>query len=228
MSRSLLFSWRLAIRDSGLGSTARLVAWALSNYMDTRGGSAFPGVERLAADTATSRSTVKRALNELRERGWLVVVESGGGRGRATEYRAAVPKEVHTELVSSEQPVQIDTETGPSATRNRSTHDPPPSQGTSQELATRDSLFESVAEVCGIDWTNLTKSARGSLNRAVADLRAVGATPGEVVRRAANYRQHFRDAPLTPPALAKHWPMLDDGPRASTPASWAAIEEAAQ
>lgn len=70
----------------------------------------------------------------------------------------------------------------------------------------RDELFEAVAEACGIDWqTDLTDSARGSLNKAVAQLRGVVATPAEVRRRAALWPY---DVPLTPPGLAKHWPAL--------------------
>lgn len=69
----------------------------------------------------------------------------------------------------------------------------------------RDELFEAVAEACGIDWHDLTRTARGSLNGAVGQLREVGATPDEVRRRA----QHWPyDVALTPPGLAKHWPAL--------------------
>jgi hypothetical protein len=70
---------------------------------------------------------------------------------------------------------------------------------------TRDALFEAVAEVCGIDWHDLTDSARGALNKAVAQLRGVQANPDEVHRRAAIWPY---DVPLTPPGLAKHWPQL--------------------
>lgn len=81
----------------------------------------------------------------------------------------------------------------------------------------RDELFEAVAEVCEIDWHELTPSARGSLNRAVADLRGVGAVRVEVFRRAANWNY---DVPLTPPALSKHWPALGvSKPRTSTQTS---------
>jgi hypothetical protein len=70
----------------------------------------------------------------------------------------------------------------------------------------RDELFEAVADACGIDWANdLTKSARGSLVKAVKDLRAVGADPQEVRHRAGRWKYA---ATLTPSALAKHWPQL--------------------
>lgn len=80
--------------------------------------------------------------------------------------------------------------------------------------ARRDVLFEAVAEACGVDWTALTPSARGSLNKAVKEIRATNVLPAdlwvsEVHRRAGEYRVRFPDAALTPPALAKHWPSLN-------------------
>ena len=75
----------------------------------------------------------------------------------------------------------------------------------------RDALFETVAEVCAIDWHDLTESSRGALNKAVAQIRGTGATPDDVIHRAANWPY---DVPLTPPGLAKHWPSLSQ-PRAA-------------
>lgn len=80
-----------------------------------------------------------------------------------------------------------------------------------------DPLFETVAEVCEIDWHNLTRSARGSLGKAVAELRQAGATPDEVLVRSRRYREEWPDAELTPLALAKHWPRFA-APRKRTPA----------
>jgi hypothetical protein len=77
----------------------------------------------------------------------------------------------------------------------------------------RDDLFEAVCEVCAIDWSKLTASGRGPLNRAVAELRGVGATPADVLERAANYRLHY-EATLTPMALAKHWAQIGQPPAA--------------
>lgn len=72
--------------------------------------------------------------------------------------------------------------------------------------AKRDELFEAVCRACRIDWTELTDTARGPLNRAVAQLRGVGATPAEVTLRAT--RWPYDDDKLTPSGLAKHWPAL--------------------
>ncbi len=73
----------------------------------------------------------------------------------------------------------------------------------------RDLLFEAVADSCGIDWHQLTNSARGPLVRAVNELRNIGAAPQEVIRRGNAYRTRFDGCALTPMALVKHWPTLD-------------------
>lgn len=76
-------------------------------------------------------------------------------------------------------------------------------------LPARDELFESVAENCGVDWHHLTPTARGALNKAVSEIRTAGGTPSDVMIRAENWPY---DVPLTPSALAKHWPRLHSPP----------------
>lgn len=69
----------------------------------------------------------------------------------------------------------------------------------------RDELFDAVIEACGINYAEMTKTAKRSCAVAVAELRDVGANPLNVRTRAVHYRSHFGDAALTPSALAKHW-----------------------
>jgi len=83
-----------------------------------------------------------------------------------------------------------------------------PSNGASEKP--RDELFDAVVKVCEIDTSQLTTSARGALNRAVNDLRNIGANPEQVLFKAYHYRRKFRGAALTPNALAKHWASLND------------------
>lgn len=68
-------------------------------------------------------------------------------------------------------------------------------------------------DACRIDRESLTDSSRGAYNRALKDIRSVGAEPCDVYERAGNYRMHFPHATLTPPALAKHWALCAQGPR---------------
>ena len=79
----------------------------------------------------------------------------------------------------------------------------------------RDLSFEKLAEVCGVDITALTPTARGALNKALADIRSAteGLDDGELAMvieaKASAYRRVMDGALLTPTALAKHWPNLD-------------------
>lgn len=68
-----------------------------------------------------------------------------------------------------------------------------------------DPIWDALLAACQIDTTSLTAAARGSYNAARKQLADVGATPDEINQRAANYRSHFPNAPLTPSALAKQW-----------------------
>ena len=79
----------------------------------------------------------------------------------------------------------------------------------------RDLSFEKLAEVCGIDITALTPTARGALNKALADIRSAttdlddGELALVIEAKANTYRKVMDGALLTPTALAKHWPNLD-------------------
>jgi hypothetical protein len=77
----------------------------------------------------------------------------------------------------------------------------------------RDLLFEAVLRVAGWEYAALTKSARFSLNAAVAELREVNATPDEVIVRGRRYWYRYpKRVPRrpSPPSLAKNWPSLID------------------
>lgn len=75
-----------------------------------------------------------------------------------------------------------------------------------------DLVWDALMASCGVDSSTITDSMRGGYNRAVSELRKVGATPGEIKRRAENYQARFPDAAMTPMALAKQWAMCDSGP----------------
>jgi hypothetical protein len=69
----------------------------------------------------------------------------------------------------------------------------------------KDNLFETVAEVCGIGLTTLTRTARGQLNKAAKELREIDATDEQVRHKAKAYKAQYPNATLTPTALIKHW-----------------------
>lgn len=71
-----------------------------------------------------------------------------------------------------------------------------------------DELWEALIESLGWNRNEITTSQRGPMNRALKELREVGATPAEIKRRAAVYADRFAGLTLTPAALAKWWPEL--------------------
>ena len=79
----------------------------------------------------------------------------------------------------------------------------------------RDELFEVLAEVCGYDWRDMTRSSRGRLNSALVELREVEAQPKDVRMAAQVYRTLYQGASLTPQALTANWPDLMRHVRAS-------------
>ena len=81
----------------------------------------------------------------------------------------------------------------------------------------RDELFEALAYVCGWDYRDVTRTARGRLNSALAELREVGATPEDVLNCARAYREMYQGATLTPQALTANWPDLKRMARPTQP-----------
>lgn len=75
---------------------------------------------------------------------------------------------------------------------------------------------------CGVDTSQITKSSRGAYNNAVKELKAIGATPGQITLRARRYQSKWPTASLTPTALVRRWSELDTG--AAAPVSDAETE----
>ena len=72
-------------------------------------------------------------------------------------------------------------------------------------------LFEAIGAAWGIDLTQLTPSARGSMNAALKQIKAAmpAVTEADIRSRAATYvRKYPTSGSCTPSALAKHWPSL--------------------
>jgi len=84
--------------------------------------------------------------------------------------------------------------------------------------APRDELFEAVAEAFGHVITELTGTERGRLNKAVAELRQVGATPVQVRERARKAR--FKFETVSEMALVANWTRLAMNVRHKRECSW--------
>ena len=72
----------------------------------------------------------------------------------------------------------------------------------------RDEVFEALIDECGWNLDELTKSARGRVNKAAKELREVGASVEGIRARAEVHRRKWPDAELTPTSLAANYSHL--------------------
>lgn len=73
--------WRL-----DLPSNLKFTLLAFADHADDE-GYCYPSAKRIALKSGVSKRTVQRHMNELKERGILVVVEHSTGRGNTNTYR---------------------------------------------------------------------------------------------------------------------------------------------
>ena len=87
-----------AIRDArGLNTQQKCILMMLV----TRGNDAFPSYETLMGDTGIgNRRTLKKALDELIQMGWLSVTKSHRNKGKwaTNRYVVSVPRKVQDEV----------------------------------------------------------------------------------------------------------------------------------
>jgi len=78
-------AWTKALRASEHTLRAKVVASSIEDHRNNETGLCYPSLRTLMADTGLSLSSVKRAVRELEEAGWLIRSE-GRGRGNHTHY----------------------------------------------------------------------------------------------------------------------------------------------
>lgn len=167
-----------------------------------------------------SERQVARARSELVNHGLIKVTKRPGRTDLIALLPVATPA-TQAEVVPDAVPATPDCESGQVGLSVIPTDDCQSDEGFPREgfpkkvsgapakrARKRDLLFEAVVEACGMSLGSLTRSARGVTNRAVMELREAGANPETVTAAAKQYRVQFRDAALTPSALAKHYPKL--------------------
>jgi hypothetical protein len=72
----------------------------------------------------------------------------------------------------------------------------------------KDDIWDAVIEACGLNSDELTSSSRGAINKAVQQLKQVGATPDDIHERARQHLTRWSNVSLTPTSLAKNWAQL--------------------
>lgn len=201
------------VTDQECRAYAYLTTWDFR-----RTGKMFQGREEIAHGLGWSMPKLDRALRALEARGAIRRIRRGQGLTNDIELLAEVVKGDQAEsspMITLESSDRATPNTRENARENeplapalRAPEKPPKER-------TPDPLFEAVCAVTGTNWTELTATGRGPVNKAVADLRALDVKPGQVAVRARKYAMVFPNAKLTPMALAKHWAELGNG---ATPA----------
>jgi hypothetical protein len=197
--------------DSGCTDKALRLYTVLARYADNDDLTAYPGRALLAKRMGCHRASVDRAVEELVNLGAITKTQRvADGRYTSSLYT------VHRIRRTPERPSRTgaptpthpcDDPVAPMQQRTRTKEREPkePLAATPPKAPTKDDLFETVAQVCGISLDGITRTARGQLNKAVKELREVQATPEQIHHKAKAYRTQYPNATLTPTALTKHW-----------------------
>ena len=203
------------VLETDLPSSEKLLLLVLADAASEE-GVCWPRQSVLAARSSLSDRSVRRILDDLRELG-LVDWEQRG-LTRSNLYRIDVdglsalagavtmsdPDTPDRTSVSGQERSSASGQERSPASGHRNRKSEPSREPSTKDG--RDLIFEAVARVCGIDWTApLTATARGQINKAVRELREIGASPEDVARVAAAYRIRWPEIDLTPTALVKHW-----------------------
>ncbi|MEM9578251.1 MAG: helix-turn-helix domain-containing protein [Pseudomonadota bacterium] len=88
------FQWLKAVMQSDVSRTAKNVATVLAvQFSNDDTGQCNPRQTTIADSIGAHRDAVKRAIRELKNSGWLMVLE-GRGRGRQSGYRLISPGKI--------------------------------------------------------------------------------------------------------------------------------------
>ena len=88
----LRFKWERTFLKGPFTKTQRVVGLALATHFN-RQGTAWPSVRTLARESGCTDRTVRRALREIEQAGYLHIQRSGlgAGSGRTNRYQAVIP-----------------------------------------------------------------------------------------------------------------------------------------
>lgn len=196
-----MLSWVFKHSEAQLAS--RLVLLVLADHAKDDGSSSWPSVATIASEARVNERTVQRCLRELADAGHITKTgESRTGTSVWTVHmgpggrQSVTPASVHL--------------TGGTAPPEPSLEQP------SEDLAAsrpRDQVWDVMVECFGAvaDKTN----AHARRNKAVADLKRLGAEPAAIVDARRAWREVFPGATATDIALATHFVQLHAHAQAS-------------
>lgn len=192
---------------------AKLVLVALADRAD-EDGVCWPSMKWLASKCAPMEyDAVRRAFNALDGDGFFAEKDRRRrADGTLGTWKVRLDVEAGPRVASGRKrpldPVAENANAEPKNTSSSTDIDDAPTIG-----ARIDPLWEALVEAMQTA-PPATRSARGSWNAAVKELREAGAEPTLVLAAAQNYRKTWPDISLTPTALAKHWHVFALEPEA--------------
>jgi DNA-binding transcriptional ArsR family regulator len=188
--------------------TSKLVLMALADHANAD-GECWPAMKRIAELCGITPRQVSTHITALEAAGYV----TKGARRRRDGQLRGWDYLVHSATSGSLLPVASGSTASPPA--EASFRSEPPENRQVEPVAAaprqRDELWDAMLTACRINPDTIPRTARGAINRAVKELREIGATPQDVEAKAAAYRKTWPEMSLTPTALAKHWAQLTAG-----------------
>lgn len=202
-------SWALKHSKATLGD--RLVLLVLADHAGQHEGYGdghvcWPGKQRIAREARLSPRHVQRCIQNLLDLGEIqklgtspigtVIYEIGGRQIVLGETSATGGGEtwVSPEPLVRQEPKQV-------RSKDQTLLAP-----RSTKIRKKDVLWDTLTAELG---EPATKSERGRRNKALKELRDIGATPEDIRSRLRNYRRRWPGVEVTATALAANWTTLN-------------------
>ena len=194
---------------------AKLVLLKLADNANDE-GLAWPTQKRLATECELGERTIREHIEALRALGLIEVVRAEDQRGRPAQYRFLISGEngLKPRRLAAKS-AGVSGGNGRSLIGRRTVKEPERANALSSRPRREDPLWELLTAELG---EPQTRSERGRRNKALKELRDVGATADEVRLRIAAYRRRWPEIELTATGLAANWSLLgSQNGSASTP-----------
>ena len=205
-----------ALRQRTGSSTRKLILLRLADQANDD-GKCWPGKESISWHCECSKQTVRRALRDLERDGFIKTTRPSESKRRTNLYWLQIDGGTDCTPPGVTEYPPGGSQSTPNPYLEPSMNPQKPCPANAEASAEpyqkkpdrpRDPIWDTLMEVCGIETTAIPQSARGGYNRAVKELKEVGATPDQIRNRASRWHKVYSGATLTPTALVKHWASL--------------------
>ena len=218
---SMIPEWLLDVRDGTgqpLSPRAYMVYGTLAKFANSDTRETFVSHSKIAEKIGCSRGTVVKSIRELEDIG-AIKVEPRYINGEQTSNLYTLVWDAPQSFIASKSTFLAETED----TVQDEGFDISYAQIKTKKNIILKPLWAPLVEVCG--YKPDTKSMFGAWNSAIKELEELGATPEDIFNKAAAYKKRFKDAEMTPKALAKWWNALETTAPGSTKFSLTKLEE---